>query len=47
MKFGDTASITVSAPDLQASLSFYQKLGFRKSEGARRMRAQPLSLTVS
>lgn len=33
MKLGDTALVTVNAPDLQASLSFYQKLGFRKSEG--------------
>ncbi len=33
MKLGDTALVTVNAPDLQASLSFYQKLGFRKSGG--------------
>ena len=35
MKLGDTALVTVNAPDLQASLSFYQKLGFRKSKGNR------------
>ncbi len=33
MKLGNTAFVTVSAPDLRASLSFYQKLGFRKLEG--------------